>query len=61
MDTVWILMVSTTSPATGVARKGAIEAIFADKVKAEAALRHMKDTDDGRGFIYYIREHEVTR
>lgn len=37
-----------------------IENIFADKVKAESALRYLKETDDGRGFIYWIQEKEVS-
>lgn len=37
-----------------------IEAVFIDKVKAEAALRYLKDTDDGRGYFYSIQEKEIT-
>lgn len=37
-----------------------IEAVFIDKVKAEAALRYLRDTDDGRGYIYDIQEKAVT-
>jgi hypothetical protein len=52
MNTVWLLWESDSE-------KPFIEAVFADKVKAEAALRHLKDTDDGRGYIYWIQEKEV--
>lgn len=37
-----------------------IEAVFIDKVKAEAALRYMQGTDDGRGYVYTIQEKEIT-
>ena len=37
-----------------------IEAVFIDKVKAEAALRYMQDTDDGRGYFYTIQVKEIT-
>lgn len=37
-----------------------MEDIFADKVKAEAALKYLKDTDDGRGFIYWVQEKAVS-
>ena len=37
-----------------------IENIFADKVNAESALRYLKETDDGRGFIYWVEEKEVS-
>ena len=54
MSTIWILK-------AGDGDKAWIEAVFADKTKAEAALRYMKETDDGRGFLYWIKEHEVTQ
>lgn len=38
-----------------------IESVFIDKVKAESALRYLKDTDDGRGYIYTIQEKEITK
>ena len=39
-----------------------IESVFIDKVLAESALRHMKDTaDDERGYIYWIQEKEITQ
>lgn len=37
-----------------------IEAVFIDKVKAEAAMRYLKDTDDGCGYFYTIQEKEIT-
>ena len=54
MKIIWILWVSDTE-------KPFIEAVFADKVKAEASLRYLKDTDDGRGYVYWIQEKEVTQ
>jgi hypothetical protein len=51
--TVWILWESDTE-------KAHIEALFIDKVLAETHLRHMKDADDGRGYIYWIQEKQVT-
>jgi hypothetical protein len=53
MKIIWILWGSDTE-------KPFIEAVFADKVKAESGLRYLKDTDDGRGYIYWIQEKEVT-
>lgn len=38
-----------------------IEAVFIDKVKAEAALRYLQETDDGRGYFYTIQEKEITK
>lgn len=52
MRTIWLLWGSDTE-------KPFIDCVFADKVKAEAALRYLKDTDDGRGYIYWIQEKEV--
>jgi hypothetical protein len=52
MKFVWLLWGSDTE-------KPWVEAVFADKVLAESALRHMKDTDDGRGYIYWIQEKEI--
>jgi hypothetical protein len=37
-----------------------IEAIFADKVKAESAMRYLKETDNGRGYIYWVQEKTVS-
>ena len=54
MKMIWILWVSDTE-------KPFIEAVFADKVKAEAALRYLKDTDNGRSYVYWIQEKEVTQ
>lgn len=54
MKTVWILWGSDTE-------KPWLEGVYADKVKAEADMRYLKDTDDGRGYIYWIQEKEVTK
>jgi hypothetical protein len=54
MKQVWLLWGSDTE-------KPWIEGIFIDKVFAESALRHMKDTDDGHGYIYWIQEKEITQ
>lgn len=51
--TVWILWISDTE-------KPWIEGVYVDKVRAEADMRLLKDTDDGRGYIYWIQEKEVT-
>jgi hypothetical protein len=54
MKTVWLLW--------GIAAKTTwIEAVFIDKVLAESHLRHMKDTDEGRGYVYWIQEKEITK
>ena len=37
-----------------------IEAIFSDKVKAESALRYLKETDDGKDYIYWVQEKIVS-
>jgi hypothetical protein len=37
-----------------------MEDIFDDKVKAEVALKYLKDTDDGRGFIYWVQKKAVS-
>ena len=37
-----------------------IEGVYADKVLSESHLRYLKDTDDGRGYIYWIQEKEIT-
>jgi hypothetical protein len=34
--------------------------VYTDKVRAEADMRLLKNTDDGRGYIYWIQEKEVT-
>ena len=54
MKTVWILWGSDTE-------KPWLEGVYADKVKAEADMRYLKDKDDGRGYIYWIQEKEVTK
>lgn len=54
METVWILWGSDTE-------KPWIEAVFIEKAMAETALRYMKHTDDGRGYIYWIQEKEITK
>jgi hypothetical protein len=36
-----------------------IESVCADKVLAESVLRYLKNSDDGRGYIYWIQEKEV--
>jgi hypothetical protein len=54
MKQVWILMGSDTETPW-------IEAVFIDKVLAEANLRHLKGTDDGRGYIFWIQEKEITK
>ena len=53
MKQVWLLWGSDTE-------KPWVEQVFVDKVMAEFALRHMKITDDGRGYIYWIQEKEIT-
>ena len=53
MKHVWLLWCSDTE-------KPWIENIFIDKVLAESALRRLKDTDDGRGYIYWIQEKDIT-
>lgn len=50
---VYLLWVSDTETAH-------LENVFIDKVLAETALRHMKNTDDGRGYVYWIQEKEIT-
>lgn len=54
MKQVWLLWGSDTE-------KPWVESVFIDKVLAEFALRHMKITDDGRGYIYWIQEKEITQ
>jgi hypothetical protein len=54
MKQVWILMGSDTETPW-------IEAVFVDKVLAESVMRHMKATDDGRGYIYWIQEKEIIK
>jgi hypothetical protein len=54
MRLVWILWGSDT-------QKPWLEAVFDDKVLAESVLRHMKATDDERGYIYWIQEKEITK
>jgi hypothetical protein len=44
----------------GDTEKAHIENVFIDKVLAETALRHMKNMDDGRGYVYWIQEKELT-
>lgn len=51
---VWILWCSDTERAT-------IEGVYIDKLRAETDLRHLKDTDEGRGYIYWIQEKEITK
>lgn len=53
MNYVWIVWTSDSE-------KPWIEHVCADKVLAESILRHLKDTDDGRGYIYWIQEKEIT-
>lgn len=55
MKQVWLLWCSEYPD------KPWIEHVFIDKVLAESALRHMKDTDDGRGIHYWIQEKEITQ
>lgn len=38
-----------------------LEGVFINKVLAESALRHLKDTDDGRGYVYWIQEKGITQ
>lgn len=52
MKIVWLLWGSDTE-------KPWLEAVYANKVKAEADLRYLKDTDFGRGYIYWIQEKGV--
>ena len=52
MRQVWLLWGSDTEMTW-------LEAVYADKVKAEADLRYLEDTDDERGYIYWIQEKEV--
>lgn len=53
-EQVWILWGSDTERLW-------VEAVFDDKVKSEAALRYMKATDDGRGYVYWVQEKEITK
>ena len=52
MKCVWLLWGSDTE-------KPWLEEVYANKVKAEADLRYLKDTDFGRGYIYWIQEKGV--
>ena len=52
MKRVWILWGSDTETPW-------IEELFAHKIMAEKALRHMKETDTERGFMYWIQEKEI--
>ena len=52
MKQVWLLWVSD-------AEKPWVEAVFADKAKAEAAMRTVQVGDEGRGYLYWIQEKEV--
>lgn len=54
MKQVWLLWGSDTE-------RPWLEHVFIDKVLAESALRHMKDTDDGRGYVYWIQEKGITQ
>jgi hypothetical protein len=54
MKQVWLLWGSDTE-------KNWLEAVFIDKVLAELHLRHMRDTDDGRGYLYWIQEKGITK
>ena len=54
MRFVWLLWGSD-------AEKPWVEAVFDDKVLAEAGLRYLKNTDDGCGYIYWIQEKEITK
>lgn len=54
MKQVWILW-GNEHP-----NKPWIEGVFIDKVLAESALRHMSDTYDEQGCIYWIQEKEIT-
>jgi hypothetical protein len=51
---VWLLWGSDTE-------RPWVEAVYADKVLAEAGLRYLKSMDDGRGYIFWIQEKEITR
>lgn len=53
MKMVWILWSSDSE-------KPWIEGVYVDKVLAEKHLRILKDTDDGRGYIYWVQEKQVT-
>jgi hypothetical protein len=54
MRLVWLLWGSDTENPW-------VEAVFDDKVLAEAGLRYLKDTDDGHGYVYWIQEMEITK
>ena len=53
MKFVWILMGSDSETPW-------IEGVYIDKVRAEEDMRYLKDTDDGRGYIYWVQEKEIT-
>lgn len=55
MKMVWLLWGSDTKT------PWLLEAVYADKVKAEADLRYLENKEDGRGYIYWIQEKEVTK
>lgn len=50
---VWILWSSDTE-------KPFMEGLYIDKVLAEKHLRLLKEADDGRGYVYWIQEKEIT-
>lgn len=52
MKQVWLLWISDTKTPW-------VEGVFADKTKAEEAMRTVQVGDDGRGYIYWIQEKEV--
>lgn len=54
MKYVWILWGSDTE-------RPFLEGVYTDKLRAETDLRHLKETDDGRGYIYWIQEKEITQ
>lgn len=55
MNYVWIVFGSDTEHPW-------VEAVFADKVKAESTLRLLNDQAkaEGHGYFYYIQEKRVT-
>ena len=36
-----------------------VEGVYANKVEAKSDLRLLKESDDGRGYIYWIEERPV--
>jgi hypothetical protein len=54
MKLVWLLWGSDTENPW-------VEAVFDDKVLAEAGLRCLKNIDDRCGYVYWIQEMEILK